>query len=67
MEKTKWNMTKDFFSWACEGIEFGLKKNLMHSSQLYGVFLTDPPYYDNIGYADLSDFILSGFRNVSLT
>lgn len=21
---------------------------------------TDPPYYDNIGYADLSDFFMSG-------
>lgn len=21
---------------------------------------TDPPYYDNIGYADLSDFSISG-------
>ena len=25
---------------------------------------TDPPYYDNIGYADLSDFFTSGFAEV---
>jgi hypothetical protein len=25
------------------------------------IFATDPPYYDNIGYAELSDFFMCGF------
>lgn len=28
------------------------------------LFSTDPPYYDNIGYADLSDFVYVWMRNV---
>ena len=28
------------------------------------VFITDPPYYDNIGYADLSDFFYVRFRHL---
>ena len=30
--------------------------------QLTGVISTDPPYYDNIGYADLSDFFYVWLR-----
>jgi putative DNA methylase len=28
---------------------------------------TDPPYYDNVGYADLADFFMSGLGNHSVT
>jgi len=30
------------------------------SSDISPLISTDPPYYDNIGYADLSDFFMSG-------
>ena len=30
--------------------------------RLMGVFSTDPPYYDNVGYADLSDFFYVWLR-----
>src|SRR5206468_6104729 len=33
------------------------------SSQMHGAFVsTDPPYYDNIGYGDLSDFFYVWLR-----
>ena len=34
----------------------------LHESSLGRVFSTDPPYYDNIGYADLSDFFYVWLR-----
>ena len=45
------------------------------SIQPGAVIATDPPYYDNIGYADLSDFFYvwlrralnSGYRDVTAT
>jgi putative DNA methylase len=35
------------------------------STSLGKVVSTDPPYYDNVGYADLSDFFMSGFAVLS--
>ena len=34
----------------------------LHESYHLGVVSTDPPYYDNIGYADLSDFFYVWLR-----
>ena len=34
----------------------------IHSESQYRVVSTDPPYYDNIGYADLSDFFYVWLR-----
>jgi putative DNA methylase len=31
-----------------------------HSKINHSVVSTDPPYYNNVGYADLSDFFMSG-------
>lgn len=40
-----------------------LQQNAANSHELQGVVIsTDPPYYDNIGYADLSDFFYIWLR-----
>ena len=64
-------------SWIVEAIKFlpafGQAKVVQKDASktdLYehSVFSTDPPYYDNIGYADLSDFFYIWFqRNLSET
>jgi putative DNA methylase len=38
-----------------------VQANATHLSE-FGVIATDPPYYDNIGYADLSDFFYVWLR-----
>ena len=41
-----------------------VRKRMPHrrTALLYKVISTDPPYYDNIGYADLSDFFYVWLR-----
>ena len=58
-------------NWTAESVEaqgvdcgFAEISNLDAATNLFPVrpivISTDPPYYDNIGYADLSDFFMSG-------
>jgi putative DNA methylase len=63
---------KESLKWIGEVFEYlGLgKKNKctqidvrsLHSVEYSPIFSTDPPYYDNIGYADLSDFFYVWLR-----
>ena len=51
----------DFFPNAMPGIALQCDSRIQHISE--GQFVsTDPPYYDNVGYADLSDFFYVWLR-----
>ncbi|WP_129675883.1 DUF1156 domain-containing protein [Candidatus Chloroploca sp. Khr17] len=58
--------------WTIEAVEgtassyhgIAFQKNVTDlSSSHFAIFSTDPPYYDNIGYADLSDFFYVWLRH----
>ena len=50
------------FSTLASPCGFACQKDAQHQTLSSAkVISTDPPYYDNIGYADLSDFFTSGF------
>ncbi len=37
-------------------VQRGSATHLLHEDNLFDAVITDPPYYDNVAYADLSDF-----------
>ena len=58
------NMAKALEKLACHGIGMANQKSACDQiiSRTRLLFSTDPPYYDNIGYADLSDFFYVWLR-----
>src|SRR5690606_26075357 len=61
----------DLLEWCCKVLEVNGQSNAgfvtqADASQINDVgitiFSTDPPYYDNIGYADLSDYFYVWLR-----
>lgn len=63
-----WNKTFDFVPKVLDAIECSASKGLAtqkdatNIGELKALFSTDPPYYDNVPYADLSDFFYVWLR-----
>lgn len=59
------NLLKAFYSFSNINISYAIQNNAQNQTiSKNKIISTDPPYYDNIGYADLSDFFYVWLRRI---